>query len=146
MDDLERAKAYLAAHDGELTLVFSRGEELFTSSERGVKPLLGFLERGISFEGGAAADKVVGRGGALLHVMLKTQRLYAGVISLSAAEVLDYYNVEYSFGEKAERILNRKGDGVCPIEQATEGIFNLNEARAAILKRLNELKEGKAQD
>lgn len=136
-DDLETAKRYLKEHD--MSVVFVRDKEIFSSAERGVRPLLEFLDSGVSFEGFSASDKVVGRGAALLHVMLKTKALYAEVLSESAEEVLKHYGVSYEFATKVTHISNRNRDGICPIEQATEGIFDLNQASSAIRKRLAEL-------
>ena len=61
----ERLKALLAEEN--LTCVLSDGNRLIKSRERGVKPLIGFIESGKSFKGFTAADKVVGKAAALLY-------------------------------------------------------------------------------
>ena len=138
MSDLERAKAYLAEH-AECTVVVVRGEEILTGELKGVRPLLKFLEDGVNFRGGAVADRVVGRGAALLHACLNTEKLYAEVMSKPAEEVLRRYGIEYSCGVLTEYIVNRKNDGPCPMEEATRGIFEKEEGLKAIQNKLKEL-------
>ncbi len=138
MNDLEKAKEFLQ-QNSSYSVVFVRGEEHIFCEKRGVAPLLELLDAGKDLRGFAAADRVVGRGAALLHIMLGIETLYASVLSFSAEEVLKNYKVTYSFGERVDCILNRNRDGRCPIEQATEGIFDLSEGLSAIQKRLGEL-------
>ena len=138
MNDLDRAKSYLTAHPNA-TVVFARGEEILFSELKGVRPLLKFLEDGVSFQGGAVADRVVGRGAALLHACLHTENLYAEVMSRSAEEVLTYHGISFSCGILTEYIVNRTNDGPCPMEEATRGIFDREKGREAILKKLREI-------
>ena len=138
MSDLERAKAYLTEHPN-CTVVFVRGEEIRSSELKGVRPLLKFIEEGANFQGGAVADRVIGRGAALLHACLNTQTLYAEVMSKSAEEVLNYHGIKFSCGVLTEYIANRKGDGPCPMEEATRGIFDKEQGLAAIRNKLKEL-------
>lgn len=138
MSDLERAKAYLTEHVN-CSVVFVHGEEILSSELKGVRPLLKFLEDGANFQSGAVADRVVGRGAALLHACLNTETLYAEVMSKSAEEVLRHYGIKFSCGVLTEYIANRKNDGPCPMEEATRGIFDKEEGRKAIQNKLKEL-------
>lgn len=114
--DLERAKALLT---GQITCAIVRGEHAETSTLRGVAPLLTWLEG--DFAGYSAADKVVGRAAAFLYVLLGVKALYAAVLSKPAEEVLREHGISVSYGTLAERIVNRAGDGLCPMESATMG-------------------------
>ena len=138
MSDLERAKAYLTEHPNA-TVVFVRGEEVLASELKGVRPLLKFLEDGVSFQGGAVADRIIGRGAALLHACLNAELLYAEVLSKAAEEALNYHGIQFSCGILTEYIANRKNDGPCPMEEATRGIFDKEEGLAAIRNKLREL-------
>lgn len=138
MSDLERAKAYLIEHPS-CTVVFVRGEEILSSELKGVRPLLKFIEDGVSFQGGAVADRVIGRGAALLHACLNTETLYAEVMSKAAEEVLNYHGIKFSCGVLTEYIVNRNNDGPCPMEEATRGIFDKEKGREAILNKLKDL-------
>ena len=66
------------------TCVLWYGEHLYTSRERGVKPLLEWLDQGLDLSSFSAADKVVGKAAAFLYVLLGVSRVYASVISEAA--------------------------------------------------------------
>lgn len=115
-NDLARAKSLLT---GRVTCAIVRGEHAETSELRGVAPLLAWL--GGNFAGYSAADKVVGRAAAFLYVLLGVKALYAAVLSEPAAEVLRAHGISFSYGRLAARIVNRAGDGLCPMESAVMG-------------------------
>ena len=66
--DLTKAAALL--NSGAYTCVLCRGDAVFTGTERGVKPLLGWLDGGVDLNGFSAADRVVGTAAAFLYVLL----------------------------------------------------------------------------
>ena len=136
MSDIERARARLS--EGGYTCVMCRGEQTLVSTDRGVKPLLSWLEEGTG-EGFSAADKVVGNGAAFLYVLLKVREVYAEVMSEPALKVLKRHGINAEFGTLCGNIINRKGDGICPIEQAVQGISEPSEALNAIRERLKTL-------
>lgn len=115
--------------------------EIFSSAKRGVAPLLAWLDEEKRCEGLLAADKVVGKAAAFLYVLLKVERVHALVISKSAEEVFLHFGMPYSFDKKVPAILNRTGDGFCPMEQAVLGIDEPMEALGEIRKRLAQLME-----
>lgn len=137
MVDLEKAKELLA--EVKATCVFVKNGEFFYNFERGVTPLLKLLREEKSLAGFSAADKVVGKAAAFFYVLLKVERLYAGVISKYALEVLDSYGVPVEYGQLVEAIRNRKGDGFCPMETAVLEIDEPSEAVAAVLRKQKEL-------
>lgn len=114
--DISRAKAILS--EG-FTFVGVCGDEIKTSNERGVRPLLSLLDSGVSLEDFSCADKVVGKGAAHLYVLLKPKHLYADVISTPALDLLIKNNVSIEYGTLCDEIKNRTKTGRCPIETAT---------------------------
>ena len=80
--DLEKAKRILDS--SAYTCVLIKGNEILTSSKRGVSPLLEWLDSGNSFDGFSAADKVVGKAAAYLYIFLGIKNLYTKVISNGA--------------------------------------------------------------
>ncbi len=134
MNDLEHAKSLL--EDGSYTLALVKGGETITSYERGVKPLLGLLGGGKDLRGFSAADRVVGKAAAFLYVLLGVQTVYANVISTLAEGVLRGHGIAVGAQTRTERILNRAGDGFCPMETAVENISDPTEAYRAIKAKL----------
>ena len=92
MKDLDQAIARLA--EQEYTCVLCRGDVCYTANERGVKPLLDWLEEGVDLRGFAAADKVVGRGAAFLYVLLGVSAVWGRVMSEPARAVLQQHGIE----------------------------------------------------
>ena len=102
---------------GNHTIAVKKGDKVFTSSDRGVKPLLHLLENEKDFlKGASVADKVIGKAAALLMVLGEVKEVHTGVISEPAAEVFEKHNITFFFDKKVERIINRKVDGLCPME------------------------------
>ena len=136
--DLEKAKEILQS--GNYTCVTVKGNVLHTSSERGVKPLLKWIDEKTELCGHSAADKVVGKAAAFLYVILGIRQLHACVISRPALDVLQNHNITVSFDILTDAIRNRTDTGYCPMEQATKELNDPQAALTAIieaLKRLN---------
>lgn len=121
------------------TCVLCRENEEFHSALRGVKPLIDFLESNTDFNGFSAADKTVGLGAAHLYLLLGVKSVWAKVISQGAKELLEKNGVEVSSEEEVPYIINRRGDGRCPIETAVGGISCPSEALRVIKETLSRL-------
>ena len=125
-----------AMEAGGYTCVLTDGTSFYTSCQRGVKPLVQFLEKKSIPENLFAADKVVGRATAYLYVLLRVQALYAKVISEPAIAVLHAHGIAVQYETLVPNIINRKGDGICPFEAAVMGIEDPETAYDAILKKM----------
>ncbi len=138
MDNLEKAKNALS--DGNFTCVVCDGFKEYTSTMRGVAPLLKWLDEGINLQGFSAADKVVGKGAAYLYILLEVKEIYANVISRPALDTLKKHNIPTSYAILTEAVKNRDNAGLCPIESAVMNIDNPHDALTAIRNRLELLK------
>lgn len=136
---MNKAKEIL--EKSEYTCVLCKGDKEYHSLLRGVEPLLKFLESGECFEGFSSADKVVGAGAAHLYVLLRVGSLWAKVMSDSAEEILIRNGIEVSCEKRVPYIINRSGNGVCPIEKAVKDITDSKEALSVIKQTLMGLKE-----
>lgn len=139
MTDLERARQLLDG--GKYTCVLCRGEIIYTATARGVMPLLRWLEQELDLHGFCAADKVVGKATAYLYCLLGVDTVYARVMSQSAMDLLRKYNVHAVAGEVVPYIINRAGDGQCPMEQAVAQVWDPHDALSAIRIKLAQLKK-----
>ena len=141
-DRLNNAVSIL--RDGDYTLAVIHGDCVYTSKERGVKPLLELYEQYGDLCGAIAADKVVGKAAALLYVRLGVAELYTDVISTHALAVLKDNGIDVLYSVETDAIRNRRGDGFCPMETAVMDISDPDSAIAAIyatLKALNQRKD-----
>ena len=135
---IEAAHQRLA--EGNFTCVLHiRGEE-YTSFERGVKPLLVFLKSKTDFAGAIAADKTVGAGAAHLYCLLGVRAVWANVISETAEEILIKAGITVFYGERVPYIINRRGDGMCPIESAVVDATSSQHAYELIVAALEALR------
>lgn len=137
MNDLQKAQEYLMAQG--CTCVLCKGDRLVTSHRRGVAPLLELLESGEDFTGFSAADKVVGKATAMLYRLLGVKAVWARVISESAIAALREGGVEAHWERCVACIINRTGDGPCPMEAATSHLDDPRAALAAIRQTLKKL-------
>ena len=135
--DTEKAKRLLK--ENGYTCVLCKASQVISSMERGVKPLLEFLDDEESYEGYCASDKVVGKAAAMIYVALQISELYTGVISRAAHEVLKKHNITVYYDEEVDIILRRDKQDICPMEKTTRDIDDIDEAIYAIRIRLTEL-------
>lgn len=129
-NDLHAACSLLSSKD--YTCVVCREDQVYTTTERGVKPLLNWLEAGLDLTGFSAADRVVGRATAFLYALLGVKEVYARVMSRPAAEVLAAHGIAAYPGTLVEGIINRQGTGPCPFEAAVLEISDPASALEAI--------------
>ena len=125
MTDLKKAKSLLS---GGVTCALCKGERVYLTKERGVKPLLSWLKSGEDFSSFSAADKVVGKAAAFLYVLMKVECVYAGVISAPALQTLHAFGIRTEYGKQVPAICNRTDTGFCPMETAVWEIDDPNKA------------------
>lgn len=134
---MKRASALL--EKDKLTFAAVNGDDIITSSDRGVKPLLSLIDSGRTLSGYSAADKVVGNGAAYLYVLLRVKSVYTYVISRSALETFAKYGIDVSYNTLTDAIRNRSGDGLCPMESAVAAAEGPEAALRLIRNKLKEL-------
>ena len=125
--------------DGKYTCVVLIDNGEYTSYERGVKPLLSLLQTERSFVGAVAADKCIGAGAAHLYVLLGVKEVWANIISMSAIRILKNKGIGVFFEQSVPNIINRRGDGICPIEEAVGSVEDSKEAYGLIVDTLKNL-------
>ena len=139
MSNIDNAKELLK--NGDYTCVMCYGETVYTSDKRGVVPVLEKLEQDVTISGFSVADKVVGKAAAMLFHLAGISELYTGIISIPAKEYLEKTNIIFSYDKLVDRIINRTGDGLCPMETAVSIINDPEEGYKAIKNKLNELRK-----
>ncbi len=135
--DLVQARTLL--EQGGYTCVLCKGSAVYTSTRRGVAPLMGHLDDGTDLRDFSAADKVVGKATAFLYCLLQVRAVYAQIISQAALDVFAAQGIPCSYGSLVPAIRNRAGDGLCPMEIATRDVTDPADAPAAIRAALARL-------
>lgn len=106
-------------HQEELTLVVKSGNgEMHRFTQRGVKDLLMLVsERPEVLQGALVADKAVGKAAAACMVVGGISAVHADVMSEPALALLQRHGVDARYGQLVDHIINRTGDGWCPMER-----------------------------
>lgn len=124
------------------TFVCKNGDNIYTSDKKGIAPIMDILvEKPALLKGAQVADKVIGRAAALLLIKGGISSLYTAVISEHALEVLKNTDIHVSYDKCVDYIVNRKGDGMCPMENAVLNIDNPDEAYDVLKAKLEELRK-----
>lgn len=139
MTDRELAIRGLHGH----RLCLCRNGSCITDDGRGISALMRLLSEGTDLRGYTAADPIVGKAAALLYVKAEIAGLHAGTLSRGAQVILEQYGIPYSFDLLTDRIINREGTDICPMERTVLEIDEPEAAFSALQKRLKELQKGR---
>lgn len=135
--DTERALAVLKEEN--LTLALCCGEETLKSRKRGVAALLELYDGKKELSAFCAADKVVGKGAAVLFALLHVREVYSEVMSKDAKELLSQNGIPFYCERTVSCIFNRSGTALCPIEEAVGGERDLERALALIKEKVRRM-------
>lgn len=98
--------------------VIRNGERLRSFHQRGVSDLWQLLHEEPEWLRGAfVADKVVGKGAAALMIAGGVRGLFARTISRPALDLLAGDGIPVEYETAVPYIINRAGNGMCPVEQ-----------------------------
>ncbi len=132
MKDLETAKKLLLAPDASYTCVLCRDNVVHTAQEKGIAPMMRFLDSGTRLQGFCAADRIVGKAAAMLFILARVRAVHGTVMTETAKKMLEENGIFASCDTLTKEIVNRRGDGLCPMEITVQSIDDPQEAREAI--------------
>jgi hypothetical protein len=135
MNDIEKAKELL--QHGKYTCVLCKGDTVYTSTLRGVAPMVEWISSGKDLNGFSAADKIVGKASAMLFLLAGVKEVYAPVMSEEAINTLSHHGIRCFCDTRTDNIINRAGTGSCPMEQAVRDIQEPSAAFEAIKRTIN---------
>ena len=141
MTDLEKAVQNLGAH----SICLCRGDEIIFDDGKGISPMMKLIASGKDISGFSAADVIVGKAAAMLFVKAGLSAVHGSVMSEAALAFLSKNGIPCTYGELTDKIINRKGDDICPMEKTVAGIDDPEEAYTALRERLAEMRSGKTQ-
>ena len=103
-------------HSGNYSLVVLNNG-LHTYSGRGIADLYHlYMHHRELLHGASVADKIVGKGAAALMALGGVADVTTDVISTPALSLLEGCGIPVSYSKVVANIINRKGDGICPVE------------------------------
>ncbi len=111
------------------SLVLVSEDIVRTFQGRGIGPLLSCLQADSnSIRGCSVADRVIGKAAALLMVFGGVREVWTEILSVPAAEVFRRTGISFVAEQTVERIRDRDGTGLCPMEQLCLTVNNPAEA------------------
>lgn len=140
---MEEAKKMI--QDGKAECVLIKNDSIYGQERgHGVSPLLVMYdEHKEAMLNATLVDKVIGRAAAAIAICSKVKHVHGELMSEDAVEFLNNNGITTSHTSLVHRILNRKRDGLCPLEQSVEGIDNPANALVALRKRIESLQKNK---
>lgn len=123
-------------HDEGLTLVVkSEDGKLHRYTQRGVKDLLSLVSESPEvLHGALVADKAVGKAAAACMAVGGVRQVHADVMSEPALALLQRHGVMAQYDQLVDHIINRAGDGWCPMERLSRDVDD----PATIITRVKE--------
>lgn len=104
MNNLDLAKEEFSKDNYSFVLA---GEgKLITSKEKGLKPIIDLIESEEDFSDFSICDKITGRAAAFLYVLLGIEKVHAKKMAKLAIQILDRAEIEYSYDELIETVLD----------------------------------------
>ena len=137
MRTVEEAKALLAEKNATC-VVFGKEEHIYF--DRGVRPLLSALSDGY-LKDALVCDKVIGKSAAMILVAGGIAKLHTRLVSTHARKYLDAHGIDYSFDAECPYIINRAGDGMCPMEATVLDIDDAESGVAALREKLKSMQK-----
>lgn len=132
-------KALETLKDGGYTFVAVKGDEIRTSTLRGVAPIIKLIDTEPQFLCGASvADKVIGKASAMLLYAYGVKEIYTPLISEKALEYSENKKIKIAYNEKTDHIINRDKTDICPMEKC---VLNTNDEKEAEMLIRNKIKE-----
>ncbi len=134
-------KAIKLIEENKATCVVVRdGEIISCESPKGISHLLELYDKGI-LKDSYVADTVIGKAASMIFSLAGVKGCYGMTLSELGARWLQKNNIPYSYKEKTEVIINRKGDGMCPMEETVLEVWDHNEAVELLKNKVRLLRE-----
>ncbi len=135
MTDIEIAKSNLSGH----TICLCKDGNCLYSERRGIAPMMNFIANGTDMRGYSVADLVVGKAAAMLFVLSGIKSVFAKTLSKSGEEILKRYEIPYEYETLTDKIINRDGTDICPMEKAVSVTEDPQEAYDLLSERIKSM-------
>lgn len=132
-EDLDYARKEF--EESKMAFIMARdGTVLAHSKEKGVAPFFSAVARK-RVRGASLADRIIGKAVAFLCVYRGIVAVYTPVVSKPAVSVLEENQIPWHADQVVPMILNREGDGQCPIESIVAAATSPEEAYLILRKK-----------
>ncbi len=124
---------------GKATCVLVKDNKIISAeSPKGIYYIIDLYEKGL-LKDAYIADTIIGKAAAMIFSLGGLKGCYGQTTSESALEWLNEHNINVNYSNLTPAIENRKGDGICPMEETVKDIFDEKEALKALRKKVEQL-------
>ena len=139
--ELLRKRATAIINSGKATCVVIRGGKIiYAKSHKGIGHLIELYDKGY-LENAYVADTVVGKAAAMIMTLGKIRGCHGQNTSESAKKWFEEKEIPFTYTNISPHIINRTGDGMCPMELTVQNTDNAEEGLSLLRAKLKELKE-----
>ncbi len=125
---------------GKATCVLVKENKIISAeSPKGIYYIIDLYEKGL-LKDAYVADTIIGKAAAMIFSLGGVKGCYGQTTSEGALNWLNEHNISVNYSELTPSIQNRKGDGICPMEETVKDIFDEEEALIALKNKVNELR------
>ncbi len=136
-----RAEAVSMIEQGKATCVVVRDNKIVdASSPKGIYYLIELYEKGM-LKNAFLADTIIGKAASMILSLADAEGCYGENMSEPATKWLSAKGISFSYKNKSEFIMNRKGDGMCPMEETVKDLNDEKEALEALKNKITELRK-----
>lgn len=121
-------------------VIIKDGKITYAESPKGIAHIITLYESGM-LKDAFVADTVIGKAAAMIFTLAGVSGCYGKTMSREALNRLNKYNIKASYSTLSENIINRKGDGICPMESAVMDIDDEEKAVVVLKETIEKLKK-----
>ena len=104
-------------------VIIKNGKIVHDENGRGIAPILDiYRQHPDKMKDSILVDKVIGKAAAMVAICGKVKYVHAELICDSAVEILQKHNIKVTYTLRVKDSLNRRRNGLCPMEQTVLNI------------------------
>ncbi len=114
-------------------VIIKNGSIIHDENGRGIAPILDvYRQQTDKMKDSILVDKVIGKAAAMVAICGKVKYVHAELICDSAVDILQKNNIKVTWTLRVKDILNRRRNGLCPMEQTVLNISDPAEGVKAL--------------
>ena len=111
-------------------IIIKNGKIIHDENGRGISPILDiYRQHPDKMKDSFLVDKVIGKAAAMVAICGKVKFVHAELICDSAVEILEKHNIKVTYTKRVKDILNRRRDGLCPMEKT---VLNISDPASGV--------------
>lgn len=109
-----------------------------TECDRGIGPILRLYESGV-LKNAFVVDKIIGKAAAMVLTQAGVTGCYGITMSKTALQWLKNHGIVAEYETCVDAIINRAGNGICPMEETVKDSSDAGEAFLLLKRKMEEL-------